>query len=164
MGSLVCVHVAAAAILEPQWDICTGRHCTAKKHRYWRTASVTSALVDVLQPKRVCLAVHPILLAIKERSGLNRISHPDWVKLSVELNCAPNQNTNFPFHYTMTRKSSEHLCMTYGNTGQLFRLYKVSSAVYTIISTTGDQIARFSGHGNSIRYIIPLLKKETVDM
>ena len=34
----------------------------------------------------------------KWRSGLNRIGHPDWVKLSVELNCAPNQNTKFfPF-------------------------------------------------------------------
>ena len=29
------------------------------------------------------------------RSGMNRISHPDWVKLSVELICAPNQNTKF---------------------------------------------------------------------
>ena len=33
----------------------------------------------------------------KWRSGLNRISHPDWVKFSVELNCAPNQNTRFSF-------------------------------------------------------------------
>ena len=24
---------------------------------------------------------------------MNRIGHPDWVKLCVELNCAPNQNT-----------------------------------------------------------------------
>ena len=31
----------------------------------------------------------------KWRSGMNRIRHPDWVKLSVELNCAPNQNTKF---------------------------------------------------------------------
>ena len=31
----------------------------------------------------------------KWRSGLNRISHPDWVKFSVDLNCAPNQNTRF---------------------------------------------------------------------
>ena len=31
----------------------------------------------------------------KWKSGLNRIGHPDWVKLSVELNCAPNQNTKF---------------------------------------------------------------------
>ena len=31
----------------------------------------------------------------KWKSGLNRISHPDWLKLSVELNCAPNQNTKF---------------------------------------------------------------------
>ena len=36
----------------------------------------------------------------KWRSGLNRISHPDWMKLSVELNFAPNKNTNFPFHYS----------------------------------------------------------------
>ena len=28
---------------------------------------------------------------------MNRIGHPDWVKLSVELNCALNQNTKFPF-------------------------------------------------------------------
>ena len=31
----------------------------------------------------------------KWTSGLNRISHPDWVKFSVELNSAPNQNTRF---------------------------------------------------------------------
>ena len=31
-----------------------------------------------------------------KRSGLNWIGHPDWVKLCGELNCAPNQNTNFP--------------------------------------------------------------------
>ena len=39
-------------------------------------------------------------LAGNERSGLNRIGHPDWVKLSVELNCTPNQNTKFslPLH------------------------------------------------------------------
>ena len=24
---------------------------------------------------------------------MNMISHPDWVKLCVELNCAPNQNS-----------------------------------------------------------------------
>ena len=26
---------------------------------------------------------------------MNRISHPDWVKLCVELNYVPNQNTKF---------------------------------------------------------------------
>ena len=31
----------------------------------------------------------------KWRSGLNRISHPDWLKLSVKINWAPNQNTRF---------------------------------------------------------------------
>ena len=39
----------------------------------------------------------------------------------------------------MTRKSAEHLRTIYGNTGQLFRPYEVSSAVYTVISTTGDR-------------------------
>ena len=24
---------------------------------------------------------------------MNRIGHPDWVKLCIELNCSPNQNT-----------------------------------------------------------------------
>ena len=40
-----CIHVAAAAaaaILKSRWDVYTGRSCPAKKHRYWRTASVTS--------------------------------------------------------------------------------------------------------------------------
>ena len=41
----------------------------------------------------------------------------------------------------MTWKSGEHLCMTYGNTGQLFSVY-----------------------GNSIHNKIPLLKKENVDL
>ena len=40
---------------------------------------------------------------------------------------------------TKTRKSGEHLRTTYGNTGQLFRPYQVSSAVYTAISTTADK-------------------------
>ena len=31
----------------------------------------------------------------KWKSGLNMIGHPDWVKLSVESNCAPSQNTKF---------------------------------------------------------------------
>ena len=50
---------------------------------------------------------------------------------------------------TVSRKSGEHFRTTYGNTGQLFRPYLVSSAVYTVISTTG--------HGNSTHNIIPLL-------
>ena len=55
---------------------------------------MTSALVGVLEPKSV-FGSSPNLVGRKWRSGLNRISHPDWVKLSVELNCAPNQNTKF---------------------------------------------------------------------
>ena len=39
----------------------------------------------------------------------------------------------------ITRKSGEHLRLTYGNTRQLFRPYYVSSAVYTVISITGNQ-------------------------
>ena len=39
----------------------------------------------------------------------------------------------------MTRKSGDHLRTTNGNIAELFRLYLVSSAVYTMISTTGDR-------------------------
>ena len=49
----------------------------------------------------MCLAAYPISAAWEKRSGLNRMVHPDWVKLSVELNCAPNQNTKFSFHYKL---------------------------------------------------------------
>ena len=40
---------------------------------------------------------------------------------------------------TTTRKSGKHLDATYGNTGQLFQPYLVLSAVYTVISPTGDR-------------------------
>ena len=38
----------------------------------------------------------------------------------------------------MARKFGKHLRTTYRTTGQLFQPYLVSSAVYTMISTTGD--------------------------
>ena len=68
---------------------------------YLRAISETSALGGVVQLKRVYLTVYPIFAVPERRSGMNRIGHPDWVKLSVELNCAPNQNTKFSFHYNM---------------------------------------------------------------
>ena len=46
--------------------------------------------------------------ARERRSGMNRIVHPDWVKLSVELNCAPNQNMKFSFHYKYTTPTHVH--------------------------------------------------------
>ena len=58
-----------------QWDVCTGQHCSAKE-------TVFGSL-----PNFYCL---------EKRSGRNRIGHPDWVKLCIKLNCAPNQNTKFP--------------------------------------------------------------------
>ena len=38
----------------------------------------------------------PNFCCLERSSGLNRISHPDWVKLCVELSYAPNQNTKSP--------------------------------------------------------------------
>ena len=61
----MCVHVAAADILKPQCDVCTGRRSPAKETGFGSL---------------------PDLLTGNERSGVNRISHPDWVKLTVELN------------------------------------------------------------------------------
>ena len=48
----------------------------------------------------------------KWRSGLNRISHPDWVKLSVELICAPNQNTKFFLSLQKNRTKRVLRCFT----------------------------------------------------
>ncbi len=42
---------------------------------------------------------YPISATRERRTGLNRIVRSDWLKLSVELNCLPNQNTEFSFHY-----------------------------------------------------------------
>ena len=62
---------------------------------YLRAPSETSELGGVVLLKRMCLAAYPISAARKEGPAMNRISHPDWVKLCVELICAPNQNTKF---------------------------------------------------------------------
>ena len=71
----------------------------------WRIASETSALDGVVQPKRLFGSL-PNFSCPERRSGMNRISHPDWVKLCVELSYAPNQNTNFPSatNWKSTRK------------------------------------------------------------
>ena len=50
----------------------------------------------------------------KWRSGMNRISHPDWLKLSVELNCAPNQNTKFFSSLQLNHKNGN--CPARGST------------------------------------------------
>ena len=60
---------------------------------YWRAASETSALGGIVKLKRACSAAYPISAARKRRFGWNWIGHPGWLKLCVELNCAPNQNT-----------------------------------------------------------------------
>ena len=79
--------------------------------------SETSALGGIVQLKCIAIEEGPVwrqhwsafssqigwvwqltqFVGRKWRSGLNRIGHPDWVKLSVELNCAPNQNTKCSF-------------------------------------------------------------------
>ena len=66
-----------------QWDVCTGRRCSAKE-------SVFGSLPNFCCPGK--------------RSGMNRISHPNWVKLCVDLNCTPNQNTKFPSTTTEKRQ------------------------------------------------------------
>ena len=46
--------------------------------------------------KRGCVWQLPQFLLPGKESRVNRISHPEWVKLYVELNYAPNQNTKIP--------------------------------------------------------------------
>ena len=43
-----------------------------------------------------CVWQLPQFLLSGKEVRWNRISHPDWVKLYVELNYAPNQNTKIP--------------------------------------------------------------------
>ena len=71
---------------------------------YLRATSETSALGGIVQLKRLCSAAYPISAARERRSGLNRIGHPDWVKLCVKLNCAPNQTA---FYYKVNDYSSK---------------------------------------------------------
>ena len=92
-GSLVSVHVAAAGVRATvrclHWAA-----CLTKKHCKVGTARGTPVLVAVSSQKKwVWLLTR--FASRKWRSRLNRISHPDWVKLSVEINWAPNQNTRF---------------------------------------------------------------------
>ena len=54
-----------------------------------------------------CFGSFPNFCYPERRSGRNRISHPDWVKLCVELNYAPNQNTKIPIKAHQTISSSE---------------------------------------------------------
>ena len=46
----------------------------------------------IVLPKRVFDGFPQLLLPRKIVRG-DRISHPDWVKLCIELNYAPDQNT-----------------------------------------------------------------------
>ena len=72
-----------------------------------RATRETSALGSVVQLKSLGLAAYPISAARKEGTVENRIGHPDGVKLSVELNCAPNQNTKFSFYYKIKHHAVE---------------------------------------------------------
>ena len=101
MGSLVCP-CAAADILEPQWDIGTGRRCPAKENvieerpvwrLYWTAFSSQREWVWQLTQFPV---------ARKERPGMKRIVHPDWVKLSVELNLRAKLKYEISLHYKTT--------------------------------------------------------------
>ena len=70
-----CVHAAAAAAIEEQ----------PVRRLHWTK----------LFSQKECLTVFPNYCCPERLFGLNRISHSDWVKLSVELNYAPNKNTKF---------------------------------------------------------------------
>ena len=52
---------------------------------YWGVDSKTSVLNEVVQPKSV-FDGFPNLCFPERRFGLNKISHPDWVKLCVDPN------------------------------------------------------------------------------
>ena len=79
--------------------VCTGRRCPAKKNvieerLVWRLhwTAFSSQRECVWQ-----LTEFPV--ARKERPGLNRIVHPDLVKLSVELNLRVKPKYEISLHY-----------------------------------------------------------------
>ena len=65
----------------------------------------------------------------------------NWQTLNKNISISFNQNYTWAKNKTNKTylKPGEHLCRTYGNTGQLFRPYQISSAVYTVISTTRER-------------------------
>ena len=104
-----------------QGDVCTGRHCSAKE------------AVFVSLPNFCCLG---------KSSGLNRIGHPDWVKLCVELNCVPNQNTFCYSHlaedhgqYAAVYTHMENLAATSSNADIAGRAKKIHKHLKDLVFT-----------------------------
>ena len=68
---------------EQMVDVCTEWSCSAK----------------------MCLMVFPNYCCPERWFGLNWISHPDWVKLCIELNYKPNQNYENFFCYRFFKQN-----------------------------------------------------------
>ena len=108
------------------------------------------------------------LLPGKRRSGVNRIGHPDWVKLSVELNCAPNQNTKISRLLQLQTNSS--VC---GN----IILYKNNHIIVHLTEVLVSYIPKFNAlhtvlvpcwncrrDNFNIRSLLSLVEKRRLDM
>ena len=67
---------------------------------------------------------------------MQSVSSRIWTRVAASISYDDNDYTT-----GTSRKSGEHLRTTYGNTGQLFRPYYVSSSVYTMIPSvnTADE-------------------------
>ena len=94
MGSLVCpcccCCYSRAAVRRLHWAAFYSQKSIAIEERpVWRLHW------SAFSSQKECVWQLNQSVSRKWRSGLNRIGHPDWVKLSVELNCVPNQNTKF---------------------------------------------------------------------
>ena len=78
---------------------------------------------------------------------MNRIGHPDWVKLCIELNCAPNQNT---FCYKHLNEEIFKITTIFFKRNLIFifcSIFKVTMIKYVIIDVTKMEI-------NSTNFII----------
>ena len=139
---------------------------------YFLKQSLTNIYIMSFSSPRLILQCHNMteihysLLALYDTAEAYLVSGNNALSLKSCLNPESSSNKGFvdhkavsvPFFYslsrginivnwiTMTRKSAEHLPTIYGNTRLLFWPYKVSSAVYTVISTIGDRTSdhRFS--------------------
>ena len=91
---------------------------------YWRELTViTSVLNEDVLRKRKYLAAFPYLCCPERWSGLNRISHPDWVKICADRDTGSDVNVKSISYYK-----------------ELIRKPETKSIKIRLISYTGDII------------------------
>ena len=105
--------------------------CCCCSYCYWR-ADGRRLYRTKLFCQRECLTVFPSYCCPERWLGMNRISHPDWVKLCIELNYAPNKNTKILFCYNI-KKFTEFILLSHECISlKYFETYTIKSKIRKI--------------------------------